>query len=472
MITSPAQPSLRRGLMARMLLPALVLAVVLGLGGAWVIRDVVETTSDRLLDGSVLAIAERLAVDEDNDVTVDLPRAALAMLESQAQDRIYYSVSYAGALVTGYHDLPQAEIARLRSGEMHHWDTTMRGSPVRVAAAARRLYGKPDRVLVQVAETRDARRTLEFRLLGGLAALEAGLLGLVGALAWLAIGSGLRPLTQLSSEIGRRVAPGAVSLQPLETTGVPQEALAPVQAFNALLQRLAGSMGAVRRFTADASHQMRTPLAIMRMHLELIRLHYLKQPALPEVGAALDDIEGATGRLEHLLAQLLILAQAEEDEAESQVLVGPIDLAETVAETVAERVPQALARNIEIQFERRATTVLALGNAILVREIIGNLLDNAIRYNHEGGSVTVRVLGEPTSLVAEVEDDGPGIPDAERAKVFERFHRIARAGSPEGSGLGLAIVRTLCDRIGAAVTLRDRPLGPGLLASVVFRAAV
>src|SRR5690348_14124291 len=111
--------------MARMLLPATVLAVVLGLGGAWVIRGVVETTSDRLLDGSVLAIAERLGVDEDNEVTVDLPRAALGMLESQAQDRIYYSVTYDGALVTGYRDLPQAEVTRLRPGTMYHWDAVM-----------------------------------------------------------------------------------------------------------------------------------------------------------------------------------------------------------------------------------------------------------------------------------------------------------------------------------------------------------
>jgi two-component system sensor histidine kinase TctE len=293
-----------------MLLPAIVLALVLGLGGAWVIHGVVQTTSDRLLDGSVLAIAERLGVDEDNKVTVDLPRAALGMLESQAQDRIYYSVIYNGTLVTGYRDLPRVELARLRPGVTYHWDTVMRGSPVRMAAEARRQYGKPDPVLVQVAQTRDARRALEFQLLGGLAALEGGLLGLVGVLAWLAIGSGLRPLTQLSAEIGRRAAPGAVSLHPLKTTQVPKEALAPVLAFNALLQRLAGSMGAVRRFTADASHQMGTPLAIMRMHLDLIRRHYRNQPAPPEVGAALDDIGGATERLEHLLAQLLVLARA------------------------------------------------------------------------------------------------------------------------------------------------------------------
>jgi two-component system, OmpR family, sensor histidine kinase TctE len=372
----------------------------------------------------------------------------------------------------GYQDLPQTEVARLRPGVLHHWDTVIRGAPVRVAAEARRIYGKPHLVLVQVAETRDARRALEFRLLGGLAVLEAGLLGLVGVLAWLAIGSGLRPLTELSAEIGRRAAPGAVNLQPLDTTRVPREALAPVQAFNALLQRLAESMGAVRRFTADASHQKGTPLAIVRIHLDLIRRHYLGQPAPAEISAALDDIEGASQRLEHLLAQLLVLARAEEDGAESNLLIGSMNLAESVAEIIAERVPQALARSIEIQFEPGAGQVSVLGNPLLVREIMGNLLDNAIRYNRDGGSVTVRVVHDPASPRAEIEDDGPGIPETERAKVFERFHRVVRAGGPEGSGLGLAIVRTLADRIGATVTLNNRPSGAGVLATVIFRGAV
>lgn len=198
------QPSLRRNLMVRMLLPAAALAVVLGAGGALLIRDVVETTHDRLLDGSVLAIAERLAVDEDGEVTVDLPPVALGMLESQAQDRIYYSVSYNGALVTGYRDLSLANASRMMIGVTRHWDATMRGVTVRVAAQARRIYGKPEPVLVEVAETRNAREALQRRLLGGLGLLEAGLLGLVGVLAWGGISRGLEPLNRLSTEINCR----------------------------------------------------------------------------------------------------------------------------------------------------------------------------------------------------------------------------------------------------------------------------
>lgn len=461
------RPSLRRNLMARMLLPAAVLAAVLGGGGVLLIRDVVETTHDRLLDGSVLAIAERLAMDEDNEVTVDLPPVALGMLESQAQDRIYYSVSYGGALVTGYRDLPVADIRRMQPGVTEHWNATMRDVTVRVAAQARRIYGIPDPVLVEVAETRNARRDLEWRLLGGLGLLEGGLLGLVGVLAWRGIGRGLEPLTRLSAEINRRAVPGAVSLQPLDASRVPREALAPVLAFNALLERLEQAMGTVRRFTADASHQMRTPLAVLRTHLELARRH---TAAGTESRAALDDIEGATRRLERLLAQLIALARADEEPAEDILPMETMDLADVAATVVAGQVPLALMRGVEIHFERPDGAVPILGHPLLVGEIIGNLLDNAVYYNRVGGTVTVRIVCESTSTWAELEDDGPGIPPAERAKVFERFYRLAWKKGPEGSGLGLAIVRALADRLGAAVTLNDRAGGrPGLLARVLFR---
>ncbi|MBE7201631.1 MAG: sensor histidine kinase N-terminal domain-containing protein, partial [Parafilimonas terrae] len=202
-MTRSRAPSLRRRLLVRMLLPALALALLLGFAGALVIRNVVETTHDRLLDGSVLAIAERLTV-EDGEVSVDLPRVALGMLESQAQDRIYYSVTYRGALVTGYRDLPGLDVDSLSPGVTAHRDGIVRGASVRIAAQARRVYGKPSPVLVQVAETREARQGLERRLLAGLALAELGLMGLIGALSWYSIDSSLRPLTRLSDAISRR----------------------------------------------------------------------------------------------------------------------------------------------------------------------------------------------------------------------------------------------------------------------------
>src|SRR5580704_12152513 len=277
-----------------MLLPAAALAAALGVGGWLMIHNVVETAHDRLLDGSVLAIAERLTVDEDNEVTVDLPPVALGMLESQAHDSIYYNVTYDRALVTGYQDLPRPDLARLAAGETAHWDAVYRGNPIRIAAQLRRVFGKPDPVLVEVAETTNARRAIEYRMLAALGGLELGLLGLVGWLTWRGIGHGLQPLAALGREIDARSVPGAINLKPLNLSAVAREALPPAVALNALLERLEQSIGAIRRFTADASHQMRTPLTILRTHLGILRQRGIDTP---EGRAAFDDVEGATKRL-------------------------------------------------------------------------------------------------------------------------------------------------------------------------------
>jgi two-component system, OmpR family, sensor histidine kinase TctE len=463
-----SQPSLRRRLMLNMLLPAAALAAALGVGGWLMIRGVVEAAHDRLLDGSVLAIAERLTVDEDNEVTVDLPPVALGMLESQAHDSIYYNLTYDGTLVTGYQDLPRPQLTRLAVGETKHWDAVYRGSRIRIAAQLRRVFGKPNPILVEVAETTNARRAIEYRMLAALGGLELGLLALVGWLTWRGIGRGLEPLAALGREIDARSVPGAINLKSLNVSAVPREALPPAVALNALLERLEQSIGAIRRFTADASHQMRTPLTILRTHLGILQQRGIDTP---EGRAALEDIEGATRRFERLLAQLLALARADEsgsgeDETET------VDLARIAAAVVAERVPQAIANGVDIQFEGPEEPVPIASNEILTQEIVANLVDNAIRYNREGGAVIVRVMAAESGGRLEVEDEGPGIPATDRARVFERFYRIPRRGGPEGSGLGLAIVRALADRLGADVRLQDGKDGTGLLTIVHFRGVV
>jgi two-component system sensor histidine kinase TctE len=448
-----------------MLLPALALALLLGFAGALVIRNVVETTHDRLLDGSVLAIAERLTV-EDGEVSVDLPRVALGMLESQAQDRIYYSVTYGGALVTGYRDFPGLDVDTLPLGVTTHREGIVRGASVRIAAQARRVYGKPNPVLVQVAETREARQGLERSLLAGLVLAELGLMGLIGALSWYSIDSSLRPLTRLSDAIDRRAVPGAINLQPLDVAGVPREALAPVHALNTLLERLAQAIAGERTFTSDASHQLRTPLAVLRMHVELLRR---LTPGESAYAAAIDDIDGAARRLERLLAQLIALARADAGAAGTDARAAIADLNDIAARVVTEQVPHALARRGEIVLDRPDGAVPVVGDPFIVGEILTNLVDNAIRYNRPEGITIVRVRRTEIGACLEVEDEGPGIPPEVREIVFERFYRVATRNGPDGSGLGLAIVRALADRIGGAVTLGSRVGKSGLVARASFR---
>jgi two-component system sensor histidine kinase TctE len=457
------RPSLRRTLLTNLVAPAIVLAVVLGIGGMLLIHRVVETTHDRLLDGSVLAIAERVGV-EDGELSVDLPQVALGMLESQSHDSIYYSVTYLGELVTGYKDLPLSGFDRLKAGEAGHRDGVYRGNPVRIGVQPRQVYGRPGLVLVAVAETVQARRAVEREMLTGLAILEAGLIGLVACLGWYAVERGLRPLGELKQEIDARGIQGGPNLSPLDLSRVPQEALAPAIAVNSLLQRLDLAIELVRRFTADASHQMRTPLAILRTHLDLVRRLGSETPA---GRAALDEVDSAINRLERLITQLVTLARADEQNI-AQPVVEDVELSEIAFNVLSERAPNALARDIDIQFERFDGPAMIPGNGLLIGELLANLIDNAIRYNRAGGMVLVRTDVDKTTARVEIEDTGPGIPTAHLGRVFERFYRIPITNGPDGSGLGLSIVKALSDRLGAQIVLSPRAEGQGLLVSVSF----
>ena len=457
------RPSLRRTLLTNLVAPAIVLAVVLGIGGMVLIQRVVETTHDRLLDGSVLAIAERVGV-EDGELTVDLPQVALGMLESQSHDSIYYSVTYLGELITGYKDLPLSGFDRLKAGETGHRDGAYRGKPVRIGVQARQVYGRPGLVLVAVAETVQARRAVEREMLIGLAVLEAGLIGLIACLGWYAVDRGLRPLGELKQEIDARGIHGGPNLSPLDLSRVPQEALAPALAVNSLLQRLDLAIELVRQFTADASHQMRTPLAILRTHLDLVRRLGSETPAGQ---SALNEVDNAINRLERLLRQLVTLARADEQNI-AQPVVENVDLNEIAFNVLSERAPQAFARDIDVQFDRFDGPAMIAGNSLLIGELLANLIDNAIRYNRAGGMVLVRTVVDAAAARVEVEDTGPGIPEAHLARVFERFYRIPMTNGPEGSGLGLAIVKALSDRLGAQIVLSPGAEGQGLRVSVSF----
>lgn len=465
MITRSRHASLRRRLLLNLLVPGAVLAAALAVSGSFMIHGIVQRTHDRLLDGSLLAIADRLGA-EGGEITVDLPPAALGMLESQAQDSIYYSIRYGRELVTGYPDLPLPG-STLSPGARIHWSASYKGREVRLVVEARKLYGKPTPVLIEVAETTRARALLQRQMLAALAVLEAILLSVVGLLAWRAVNIGLRPLTELSKQIDQRAVRHAVAWQPLDLRRVPGEALAPAMALNALLNRLGQSMGAIQRFTADASHQILTPLTVIRTHLALLGRH---GPESAAGRSALADIADGVGRVERMSKQLLALARADEHPEAFPEAV-PVDLTHVLEETVAQRFPEARKKGMTIEVDRPDEPVLALGDEVLISELIANVLDNSIRYGNPGGHVFARIKPKAGVIRLELEDNGPGIPVAERERVFERFYRGSSHEGQPGTGLGLAIVRAVCDRIGAGIELSDGSSGSGLLVTVTFRTA-
>jgi two-component system sensor histidine kinase TctE len=441
------------------------LAAALGIGGLLLINKTIERAYDRVLEGSVKAISERISV-EDGEIAVDLPQVALGMLETRANDSVYYSVSYDGTLVTGYPDLPRIEAASIRAGSISHLDLRYKGAPIRVAAMLQPVYGRPHPVLVEVAETTNGRKAAQQELLLVLAALETGIVLAAAALGWLAVKRGLLPLVNLGREIDERQIEAGKSLQPLNLANIPIEAHPPVRAMNQLFERLETAIQVIRDFIADASHQMKTPLASLRVHLALLRRDIGDQPENLET---IGEIEKSTQHLDRLIAQLIAMARAEEAMlADKRMQDAPTDLIASASEAVGIVAPFAAAKNVELAFETEIDSAPVRADPQALHDILTNLMDNAIRYNRNGGSVIVSVLSDEGRYAARISDNGPGIPIEHRERVFDRFYRIPATNHPAGSGLGLSIVRTLVQQAGGTISLSDGIDGRGLAITIVF----
>ncbi len=439
-------------------MPTAALALVLGIGGALIIERVVESVNDRLLDASARSIADTLAL-EDGEITLDLPPSAFGMLENDERDNVYYSVRVGRELLTGYPDLPQVKVDPAHTDETTFAYSAYRDAPIRVAAIVRRVPRVDAPVVVQVAETLDARSSLSWQMLAGLLVLEALIVGLLILLVPIAVRWGLVPLAEVRRGIASR---SPTDFTPLTLQQVPAELRSFVDAFNGLLLRLENAVVGLRRFTADASHQMRTPLSILRAHLQVLK----REGTETEAGrASLSDIDAATIRLQRLLTQLLALASAEGNRENVVRLARDVDLAALARSVAEDHVPPALAAGIEIEFDAEGEAVVRTVGEF-ARELISNLVDNSIRYNARGGTVWLRVTAEHDGVRVVVEDDGPGIPPGMRAHIFQRFRRLDREHS-EGSGLGLAIVSELASTLGGQIAVTDRP-GGGLRVAIAF----
>lgn len=458
--------SLRIRVAAYLLVPMAALALVLAVGGTWFVDTVVTRAYDRVLAGSVLSIAERLTV-QDGHVSVEMPAAAFGMLSNAERDSIFYSVSDDGAFVTGYEDLRPPET--LPPPEtLAYRDAMFRGQRVRVGMMLKPIYVTKHAALIQVAETTNGRTQLARRMLVALTMLGTTLAGIGSLLVWFAVRMGLTPLDRLRAEVERRFH-GSGAVPPFPVADVPQEALPLVGALNELLGQLNHAMTVLRRFTADASHQLRTPVAILKTHLALLDR---QPPGSGDWRSSRADIDGAVDRLDRLIAQLLTLAGLEEDAVRRTAPV-PTDLAALARAVALDLAAVARRRGIDLSFEEVSAPPQARVEPFLLEEALRNLIDNAVRYNRPGGSVCVRVSADSEAgwAAIEVEDDGPGIPEDQRALVFERFHRVERAGDPGGSGLGLAIVRAFVERLGGTVSLHPGAEGRGLRARILLAAA-
>jgi len=406
---------------------------------------------DRTLLGSALVIGERLSV-QDGEIVADLPYAALEMLRTDAQDRIFYRVAVLadGRHITGYEDLPPP--ATPPGTEPLFYDAVYKGQNIRVVALAWSVVDDtvPRVLTVQVAETMDARRQLTRRIVSESAAMQLLLIAAAAALIAFGVHRGLAPLKRLRDEVRAR---GANDLTPIDTHRVPREVVPLIHAINAHTERQRQLSEAQVRFIANASHQLKTPLTLLRAQVD----HALQQPDYDGMRSVMTHIHLATQSTQRVMNQLLSLARSEPGRT---LDIQEIDLTELAREQTFEMLALARAKSIDLGFEGELP-VPVRGEPVLLRELIANLVHNAISYTPPGGRVTVRVTlcsGRPQLYVI---DSGPGIPPDERLKVFERFYR-GSATSAHGTGLGLAIVKEICDRHGIEIAMDGGPADQGL----------
>jgi two-component system OmpR family sensor kinase/two-component system sensor histidine kinase QseC len=332
--------------------------------------------------------------------------------------------------------------------------TVLGFSNVQVGSATWRVFGAatPLRV-VQVAQPLAVRRQLAAAAAGRSVLPIVVAAPLVGLAMWWLVGLTLAPLQRVVAAARTR---DERSLDPLPAAGLPNEIQPMVTAFNLLLARLAAAFDAQRAFVADAAHELRTPLTALRLQLGLLR----DASEGPPRDAALQRLREGVDRAAHLVDQLLTLARAEPGHVLSMI---DVDLAAVARQAVADATPLAVERHATLQIDAPAPCILR-GEAQALRSLVRNLIDNAIVHGGDAPRVQVSIARVADGVLLSVDDSGPGIPAAERARVFDRFHR-PDASRSDGSGLGLAIVRAIARQHDGQVTLAESPLG-GLRAEV------
>jgi two-component system sensor histidine kinase TctE len=449
----------------------------------WLVaQNIANRPYDRELGELVRAVARQVPPVSAPDAAgrkrlkSDLEHAATLLLRPDDNDSVFFQVlGTRGEFVAGDPDLPvPADLPG--SVEVRFRDDVIREEPVRVAYVWARVDGDDGDAasLVQLAETLDKRSRLATEIIKGVILPQFVILPLAVLLVWLALARGIRPLAELQQRIRQRES---TDLSPIEERHVPEEVAPLVGAINDLLTRLDQSIATQRHFLADAAHQLKTPLAGLRTQAELAEREIDSGQGDPQsLKHSLQQIALSSQRAAHMVNQLLSMARAEDKE--QALRHQAFDLAAITMETVRDFVPKAMEKHIDLGYEGPDGEGAAglVGQPVLVRELVRNLVDNALQYTPAGGTVTARVTPDPFGqvVVLQVEDTGPGIAPAERELVFQPFYR-ALGTNVDGSGLGLAIVHEIASAHGAEVSVTDAhprsgpsAAAPGALFTVRF----
>ena len=453
------QRSLKTEILLRLAIPLIFFISIESVLSYFVTLHHVDVAYDRWLLDSARSLTQEIKVRE-GEVLVELPPAALEIFKWDESDKTYFKIISAEKnMIAGDKFVPEPFGSETDWTRPVYFDDEMYGEPVRVVSMLIASENSSETIFVHVAETLNKRRNMMMDILLADLVPQMVLVLLAGIYLVVGVKRGLQPLHVLADEIAQR---SSRDLRPIPEQHVFLEVRALTNTINDLLERLSLAIASQQRFIANAAHQLRTPLAGLKLQVERAQ----REQDLPAMKPALMHIQGCADRMSHLTKQLLILARSEPIDGEYELK--QVDLCKLAKETCMDWVPKALQRHMELSFEGLNPSLYVQGDEVLLRELLANLLDNAICYGHEQGNILVKVERHPSPCLS-VEDDGTGIPELEMNKVFERFYRIP-GSQGDGCGLGLAIVKEIADLHKARLELSRANAAGGARIDLIFKA--
>ena len=392
----------------------------------------------------------------------ELLENASRILLNDNVDRILYSVSNEnGELLSGNQNLFEKTKTNTSKLNSYYFFTEINGEKFRVIHSIFKLtnVSDPHYINIQVAVTLNRRDTIANKIMIGIVVPQLLLVLVSFLIISISVKRGLAPLGELQNAVSKR---SEKNLSPINLPNIPEEVSLVVNSVNQLMKQLQSLILGQNQFIADAAHQLRTPLAGAQAQLELAELE--SDPA--KLKSILLKVHQSLDRLLHTINQLLILAKSQ-PEAASMIKMEPLDLNVISKEVASEMAPTAIRKNIDLGFEEAAMPAMIQGNAERLKELLYNLLDNAIRYTQHGGWVTMSINVTDEDVEITIVDNGRGISMADRDKIFDRFHRVIGSGQ-DGSGLGLAIAKEIANLHNADIFVSEENAGRGLQMTVSF----
>ena len=454
-----AARSLKVALTVRLVVGLTILGVV-GAAAAYVISTgFANRAFDRSLFDDVKVLADQVRWVEGSTRISLSPDALIWLLADEGDDVIFRVTDLsAHRELTSNGDLGELPDAPVRYNEPYFRSVVVGAEELRVAYVVRHVGPAQATALIEIGETTRKRKVIGRSILLGTVSIMSTFILVAIALVWSGIRMALQPLQQLEADAAER---SIRDMRPLDVGNAPAEVRGLIEAFNRMMSRVERAIDAQRRFLANAAHQLKTPMAGLRLQAQLA----LTAESIEAAHKNMHSVEHRAAHSSHLIDQLLSLAQAEA--GETGMPSTRCDLVEIAHDVIERMLPDARMRNVDLGYESLGGDKVLQANPVLIGELMTNLVDNALRYGHQGGHVTLRLARVDDAIVLTIVDDGAGFPEATRELVFRRFWRSDSSQS-DGAGLGLAIVKEIAERYRAGVTIVSRPAFDGTRIEINF----